>query len=196
MWQGEGHAWQGKAYYVTGGHAWWMVCMAGGCMTGGMRDRGHAWVCMPGGVNGRGMHGRGCMREGMHGREGAYMTERGCMAGACMGEEGHVWQGVYGRGNAWQCGRECVAAETATAADGTYPTGMHSCWIYFQESLSRGKNILICIFTSDVDKRHLPDNVRMITRTVTCLRWPDDVTALKVFYLMLHRALTDGRRDT
>ena len=28
---------------------------------------------------------------------------------------GHVWRGP------------CVAAETATAADGTHPTGMHSC---------------------------------------------------------------------
>ena len=85
---------------MTGGHAWWRVCMAGGSMTGGMRDRGHA--C-------HGVHGRGCKRGSMHGREG------------------HAWQGVYGRGNAWQCGRECVAGETATAADGTYPTGMHSC---------------------------------------------------------------------
>ena len=49
------------------------------------------------------MHGRGaCVAGGMHGR-------RTCMSG-----------GVRGRG-------ACVAGETATAADGTHPTGMHSC---------------------------------------------------------------------
>ena len=38
-----------------------------------------------------------------------------CMAGGmCCG--GHAWQGV------------CVAGETTTAADGTHPTGMHSCF--------------------------------------------------------------------
>ena len=26
-------------------------------------------------------------------------------------------------------GHECVAGEMATAADGTHPTGMHSCWM-------------------------------------------------------------------
>ena len=47
------------------------------------------------------------------------MRGRGCVCvwrGGCMG-------GVMcGRGHA------CVAGETATAADGTYPTGMHSCY--------------------------------------------------------------------
>ena len=34
------------------------------------------------------------------------------------------WQGdVHGRGG----GGACVAGETATAADGTHPAGMHSC---------------------------------------------------------------------
>ena len=32
---------------------------------------------------------------------------------------GHTWRGA------------CVAGETATAADGTHPTGMHSCWGFF-----------------------------------------------------------------
>ena len=32
---------------------------------------------------------------------------------------GQVWQGVCA----------CVAGETATVADGTHPTGMHSCYI-------------------------------------------------------------------
>ena len=45
--------------------------------------------------------------------------------------------GVHGRGCAWQGGTckaggmhsrgVCVAGETPTAADGTHPTGMHSC---------------------------------------------------------------------
>ena len=68
---------------------------------------------------------------------------------------GHVWQGVYGGGHVWQggmhgrtwevcvaggvlgrggvAGGACVARETATAEDGTHPTGMHSCClIYFR----------------------------------------------------------------
>ena len=32
---------------------------------------------------------------------------------------------MRGRGDAWQ--GACVAGETATAADGMHPTGMHSC---------------------------------------------------------------------
>ena len=45
--------------------------------------------------------------------------------GACMG-------GVHGGGHAWwgggMCGRgACMAGETATAAEGTHPTGLHSC---------------------------------------------------------------------
>ena len=55
---------------------------------------------------------------------------------------GHAWQGgVHGGGHVWQggvCGKGacimgglaggvCVAGETATAADGRNPTGMHSC---------------------------------------------------------------------
>ena len=50
-----------------------------------------------------GMHGGGCAWQGA------------CMAG-----------GVHGRGHAWW--GVCMAGETATAADGTHPTGMHSCF--------------------------------------------------------------------
>ena len=51
--------------------------------------------------------------------------------GACVVKGGHAWQsgacvakgGVHGgRGGG------CVAGETATAADGRHPTGMHSCF--------------------------------------------------------------------
>ena len=40
----------------------------------------------------------------------------------------HVWQGVCMAVGV--CGGEgaCVAGETATAVDGTHPTGMHSCY--------------------------------------------------------------------
>ena len=60
------------------------------------------------------------------------------------GGSGHVWQGgMHGREHAWQgaCmagGMQgawqegcvvgaCMTGEMATAADGTHPTGMHSC---------------------------------------------------------------------
>ena len=70
-----------------------------GCM-GHSVHRGHAWQG----------HGRGaCMAGGMHGK-GAYVARRACVAGV-----------MFGRGEA------CVAGEMATAADGTHPTGMHSC---------------------------------------------------------------------
>ena len=89
---------------------------------GGMHGRGvcgggQAWHGGVGGMHGRGgVHGRGhpwqgcvwwgaCMAEGVHGKGGA------CMAGGC------VWWGVS----------LCMAGETTTAADGTHPTGMHSC---------------------------------------------------------------------
>ena len=103
------------------------ACVAEGCVHGG----GCAWQ---GGVHGRGgVHGEG----GMHG-EGAVAWQRwGCMAG-----------GVHSRGCAWQrggmCGKggACMAKgavrgmhapllrDTACQrADGTHPTGMHSCSI-------------------------------------------------------------------
>ena len=42
------------------------------------------------------------------------------MAGACM-------VGCVAGGMAWQ--GACVAGEMATAADGTHPTGVHSCFL-------------------------------------------------------------------
>ena len=56
-----------------------------------------------------------------------------------MHGKGHMWQGgVCGGGCAWQgacmAGGGCVEEETATAADGTHPSGSHSCyklyWIF------------------------------------------------------------------
>ena len=63
-----------------------------------------------------GMHGRGHVWQG--GMHGGWV----CMAGgACMAGR-HAWQGVC------VVGGSCVAGETATEADGTHPTGMHSCF--------------------------------------------------------------------
>ena len=43
--------------------------------------------------------------------------------------EGHAWQGGM-------CGRRaCMAGETATAAAGTHPTGMHSCYLHTYSSV-------------------------------------------------------------
>ena len=63
-----------------------------------------------------------------------------CMAGGHVWQvnmhgRGHTWQGacMHGRECVWQrvCiagGRACMAGETTIAADGTHPTGMHSCY--------------------------------------------------------------------
>ena len=65
-------------------------------------------VCMGGAWQG-GMCGKG------------YVCGKGaCMAGGMHGG-GHAWWG------ACMAGGTCVAVEMATAADGTHPTGMHSC---------------------------------------------------------------------
>ena len=97
------------------------------CVVGGMHDGGgHVWQGT--GISEQhtwqGVHSRRhvwkgrdiCMAAGMLGR-GA------CMAGACVA--GGVWQGLCVTGHVWQ--GACVAGETATAADGTHPTGTHSC---------------------------------------------------------------------
>ena len=110
------------------------VCVKNSVHRRGMHGGGGlAWqgACMAGGMCGRGMHGR-----------------RACMAGACMavgmcGRGMCVWQGgMHGRehawsGGAWQghvwweesmCARGVyMAGETATAVDGTHPTGLYSC---------------------------------------------------------------------
>ena len=85
------------------------------------------------------MCGRGCAWQGgMHGEDmhdgGACVAGGECMAwgrGECMAR-GHVWWGdmcgggMHGRG-ACMAREACMAGETATAAGGTHPTGMHSC---------------------------------------------------------------------
>ena len=87
---------------------------------GGMCGRGRgACVAGEGSMCGR---GRGhvwqgaCMAEGMHG------------GGTCVAGVGrHVWQGACMAGG--------MAGEMATAADGTYPPGMHSCSFFLQKNV-------------------------------------------------------------
>ena len=57
------------------------------------------------------------MTQGVHGR------------GVCGGAR-HAWQGACMAGGMCDKGA-CVAKETATAADGTHPTEMHSCLASF-----------------------------------------------------------------
>ena len=67
--------------------------------------------------------------------------------------------------------------------------------IAHQESLDRGKNIIICIFMPGVEQDKLPGMIRMITKFVTCLKWPTDKKSQKVFWLMLQKAIMDGVQD-
>ena len=108
---GDGHVWWGHAWpggMHGGGHAWW-----GACMVGGMHGRG---ACVAGGMYG----GGACVAGGKHDRECVWW-------GVCM-VLGHTWQGENVINNiAWWGGGACMAGETATAADGRHPSGMHSC---------------------------------------------------------------------
>ena len=57
------------------------------------------------------------------------------MAGVCIAGGHAWWGGMCSREHSWpggMCGRgACVAGETATAVDGTHPTGMDSCFKKF-----------------------------------------------------------------
>ena len=94
------------------------VCMAGGvCMARGVyMAGGHVWW-------------GACLAGGMH---WGHAWQRHAWWGCAW--QGHAWQGLcvaggpaWPRGCVWQW--VCVAEETATSADGTHPTGMHSCII-------------------------------------------------------------------
>ena len=81
---------------------------------GGMHGSGHAWW--------GDMSGRGACKGGMHGGVvfgRGHAWQGACVSGGMYGGGGHVWQGA------------CMAGEMATAADRTYPTGMHSCFSFF-----------------------------------------------------------------
>ena len=75
------------------------------------------------------MFSQACVKNSVHGRGGACMAGGVCGRGACMAGGMPGKGGMHGRGCVWQ-GGACVAGETATAADGTHPTGMHSCLVY------------------------------------------------------------------
>ena len=92
---------------------------------------------------GKAMFSQACVKNSVH-RRGAGERVWACVAGgmwwgACVAGR-HAWQGMGGvcvqgvclAGGVWQGGHAC-ARETATAEDGTHPTGMHSCClIYFR----------------------------------------------------------------
>ena len=81
------------------------VSMVKGGMGGGMHSEG---------MHSGGVQGRGCVWPGgMHG--GGVSMAGAYMAGVC------AWWGCAWKG-------ACMAEEMATAADGTHPTGMHSCF--------------------------------------------------------------------
>ena len=91
-----------------GRHAWQGACMVGVCMVGGCVWQG---VCMVGSMCGGGYVWWGHVWQRGHAWQGwgSLHARRACMA-----------EGVHSRGT-------CVAGETATAVDGTHPTGLHSC---------------------------------------------------------------------
>ena len=48
---------------------------------------------------------------------------------------------------------------------------------------------------SNVKQEELPSTLRMITKTVTCLKWCPDPKIQDVFWLKLHNGLIDGEND-
>ena len=75
------------------------------------------------GGRGEGMHGKGACVAGGHAWQGGVHGKGAWVVGGVRGKGG-----VHGRGDVWR-GGACVAGEMATAADGSHPTGMHSCII-------------------------------------------------------------------
>ena len=74
------------------------------------------------------MHGRRCVWQGDVHAMGACMAGGARMAGGLHGRRPCMVGGVHGRGACMAGGKgACMAGETATAADGMHPIGMHSC---------------------------------------------------------------------
>ena len=86
-----------------------------------MHGRGHVWQ---GCVHGRGCMTGQCMAYG-HAWQGV------CIAGGCVVGAHECWGAMHGRAHAWLWGLCMVGGvwqeRPATTADGTHPTGMHSC---------------------------------------------------------------------
>ena len=62
----------------------------------------------------------------------------------------------------------------------------------FQVSLERGENMIIGIFMPNTDMEELPAGLKMIIKTVTCIRWSPDPAAQKCFWLKMQEALDKG----
>ena len=63
-------------------------------------------------------------------------------------------------------------------------------------AIERDENITICIFMSNIQQDGLPETMRRIIQTVTCLKWPlESPTAQKVFWLKLQERLEEGQSD-
>ena len=43
-----------------------------------------------------------------------------------------------------------------------------------------------------VSERHLPPRINMLRHQVTCIKWPCDLAAQKVFWLQIKRALLEN----
>ena len=84
----------------------------------------------------------------VHGKVGAYVVKGACVAkGDVHDEGGHTWQrGACMAGGVYMVG-ECMAGETATAADGTHPTGMHSRFFMIRRQTQMLLSIVICFRT-------------------------------------------------
>ena len=107
--------------------------------------------------------GGACMARG-HARQGGMCGKRGVHG------RGYVcWRSMHSRGHVWWMGVACVAGEMATAAVGTHPTGMHSC---FSFEISKDT-----IFPCETVSKHQTNFKfsllkQLVNRTSICLQVP------------------------
>ena len=57
--------------------------------------------------------------------------------------------------------------------------------------MERGENIIICIFMPNMTPDQLPGTLRMIVKTVTCIKWCPDPKVQRVFWLKLQEGLEE-----
>ena len=55
--------------------------------------------------------------------------------------------------------------------------------------------MIICIFMPEIKlrERHLPPRINMLRHKVTCIKWPRDPEAEKVFWIQVQRALLHNK---
>ena len=55
--------------------------------------------------------------------------------------------------------------------------------------------MIICIFMPEIKlkERHLPARINMLRHKVTCIKWPRDPAAEKVFWIQVQRALLHNK---